>query len=304
MKLFVSTVMLLTSLITAIPASDSIELTNGKSLSGNLAGRQSIYVVLAITEGQSEVEMRLKPDEIKRILFSDSSAKDEAIDRYAISDPYQVTTLLEKLVRKRLPYMDLLSHSDELLFAMLLESYIQSGRTVDALDRAKLWRTKLKTQEVVDQIDELQIIAAKNAGDLDEAIFYSKRWIDSGKPARETALPWSTLAEKSLNEGRIEEALWIALNPIVFTHPNTPRFLENAYEVAVFSAYQLDDFDYALQLYTDMKLRKLSWPIDSERANVLTKLEHLQTTQTSRESHKDYSTSNPSTGLLKVVGAP
>ncbi len=304
MKQLVSIMILIAGLMTALPASDSIELTNGKTLSGNLAGRQSIYVVLSLSEGQSEVEMRLKPDEIKRILFSDSTSKEEAIDQYPTSDPFQATTLLEKLARKRLPYMDLLSHSDELLFAMLLESYIQSGRADDALDRAKLWRTKLKSTEIVDQIDELQIIAAKNAGHLDEAIFYSKRWIDSGKPARETALPWSTLAEKSLNEGEIEEALWLALNPIVFTHPNTPRFLENAYEIAVFSAYQLDDLDYALQLYTDMKLRKLSWPIDSERANILTKLENLQTTQTSRRSPKNYSTSNPSTGFLKVVGAP
>lgn len=304
MRSIVPVFTLITSLATQLSATDLIELTNGKTIRGELSGRQSVYVTVVISEGQSEAELRLKPDEIVSILFSDSSSKDEAVNGYSTNDPYQTTILLETLVRKRLPYMDLLSHSDETLFAMLLESYIQSGRAVDALDRAKLWRNKLRAKDVIDQIEELQIIAAKDTGDLDEAIFYSKRWIESGKSARKTALPWSTLAEESLNEGRIENALWIALNPIVFTHPNTPRFIENAYEIAVFAAYQLDDFDYALQLYTDMKLRKLNWPIDSEKAAILTKLENLQAARSSGSSQKKYTTSNPSTDLLKVIGAP
>ena len=304
MKTFTWASILLTFLSTAFPETDSIELANGKTVHGVLSGRQSTYVALTISEGQSKAEIRLNPDEIVCIHFSDSDQKYEAIKQYPASDPYQTTILLESLVRKRLPYLELLSHSDETLFAMLLESYIQSGRASDALDRAKLWRTKLRENEVIDQLDELQIVAAKNVGELDEAVFYSKRWIDSGKSASRTALPWCVLAEKSLREGQTEDALWLALNPIVFTNPNTPRFIESAYEIAVFSAYQLNNYKYALQLYTDMKLRKLNWPIDSDKADILTKLENHDTIQSSNPWFEENSSSNASNELLKVVGAP
>ena len=304
MKTFTWASMLLAVLSAAFSASDSIELANGKTIHGVLSGRQSIYVALTISEGQSEAEIRLNPSDIIGILFSDSSLKDEVMKQYPASDPYQTTILLESLVRKRLPYLDLLSPSDETLFAMLLESYIQSGRASDALDRAKLWRTKLRANEVIDQLDELQIVAAKNIGNLEEAVFYSKRWIDSGKSAVQTTLPWCILAEKSLNEGQIEDALWLALNSIVFTHPNAPRFIETAYEIAVFSAYQLNEFEYALQLYTDMKLRKLNWPIDSDKADILTKLENHETIRSSHPALRENSSSNASNDLLKVVGAP
>jgi translation initiation factor IF-1 len=64
--------MLLTFLSTAFPATDSVELANGKTVHGVLSGRQSIYVTLTISEGQSKAEIRLNPDEIVRIHFSDS----------------------------------------------------------------------------------------------------------------------------------------------------------------------------------------------------------------------------------------
>lgn len=295
---------LLTSLATAGFAADTIELNSGKTLRGSLAGRQSIYVSLSLSEGASEAVMRLKPSEIASIHFSDSPERDEILDRYSTSDPYQTTVLLEKLVRNRLPYMDLLSHSDELLFAMLLESYIQSGRATVALDRAKLWRTKLRTEDVIAQIDELQILAAVNTGDQDEASFYSKRWIDSGKSARETALPWNTLAEDALADERFEEALWLSLNPIVFSHPSNPRFLENAYEIAIFSAYQLREFEYARQLHSEMMLRNLAWPIESKRADIPVKLANLPTDTASSQSGNPPSSTNSSATLFKVAGKP
>ncbi len=304
MKTFIWTTMLITRLFTAFSATDSVELANGKTVHGVLSGRQANYVVLSILEGQSEAELRISPDEIVSILFSDSALKDEAIRKYPASDPYQTTILLENLVRKRLPYLDLLSHSDETLLTMLLESYIHSGRASDALDRAKLWRTRLRAKEVIDQIDELQIVAAKNVGDLDEAAFYSKRWVDSGKSASQTALPWCILAEKSLNDDNFEDALWLALNPIVFTHPNAPRFIESAYEIAVFSAYQLNDYEYALKLYTDMRIRNLNWPIDSDKADILNQLENRETKQSSNHSPVESSSSDASNDLIKVVGTP
>jgi len=285
-------------------AADMIELASGKTVKGTLAGRQSIYVSLNLSEGASEAVVRLKPSEINRIHFSDSSERDEFLNRYSASDPYQATVLLERLVRNRLPYMDLLSRSDELLFTMLLESYIQSGRAEVALDRAKLWRTKLRSKDIIDQIEELQIMAATNTGDLDEASFYSKRWIDSGKSARETALPWNTLAEDALAQGAYESALWLSLNPIVFTHPHNPRFLANAYEIAIFSAYQLQEFNYARQLHSEMMLRNLTWPIESERADVLVKLENLPSSPTLGRPGNPPPSHNPSPVLHKVAGKP
>lgn len=304
MNSFIQISMLFTVIYTPFLWGDTVELISGKALQGNLTGRQSIYVILASKVAQGEIVRRLKPDEIAHIHFSDSTTKQEVIDRYAATDPQQTTFLLESLVRRRLPYMDLLSHSDETLFAMLLESYINSGRANDALDRAKLWRTKLRFPDIVDQLDELQIVAARSSDHLEEAAFYSKRWIDAGKSARETALPWSVLAEKALIESQTEDALWLALNPIVFTYPAQPRFLENAYEIAIFSAFQLEDREYASTLYNDMRKRNLSWPINSERTYILDQLNLVGRKKSPNPSIVTERLSRQSAILIRVRGSP
>ncbi len=273
---------------------DTVELTNGKTHSGVLSGRVAAFVALRIKDGPGEIELRFAPDEIARIQFSDSPTQER---------PQSLSTL-ERLVRVRLPYIELLEPTDESLFPRLVESLIDSNRPQDALDRAKLWRTKLRSPAQISKIEELQIVASWNLGSLEESAFYSKRWIDAGKTARETALPWVVLAEMALLEERDEDALWLSLNPIEFSYPDAPRFLDRAYEVAITSAHQLGRSRLSRQLYADMRDRNLHWPIESKRSHIVAEISSMNDANADTPESPIASSESNSRSVNRITGSP
>lgn len=286
---------------------DTVELKNGKVLKGEFTGRRGQFVSITSKEAQGEIERRLNTDEILSIQFSDVFSKQEAIDRFHSADTYQATSLLEPLVNKRVPYLDLLSESDERLFVMLLESYLNTGRGDDCLDQAKLWRTKLRSPQTRDDIEELQMFASWNMLRREEAAFYAQRWIDSGKSARESTFAWNVLAEIALEAEDPERALWIALNPIVFSRPNLPRHLSQSYEIAIVAAFRTDHPLYAKELLEEMRTRGIPWAIDSQRAKVIEQLDSI--TSNDLERFHFHPTTNsvperPTKTLTKLVGSP
>ena len=286
---------------------DSIELSNGKILKGDLSGRKAQYVSITRKENQSEIEIRVESDDILRIEFSDAFTKQEAIDSFHSADLYQAISLLEPLISRRIPYIDLLSEEDERLFVILLESYRKSGRGSDCLEHAKLWQTKLQAPQTLSDIQELQIVASWEMQRPEEAAYYAQRWIDSGQSARESSIAWNVLAENALESGQANLALWIALNPIVFSQVNPARYLAQSYEVAIVAAHRLRHDAYAKELLDEMRARKLPWTIDSPRVATLEKLDSIESNN--EKISPFHSTSNSQQArsantLSKLVGRP
>ncbi len=304
---FLIRIFLLALASATVSFADTLELKNGKILKGELSGRRAQYVSIAQTENQSEIEMRIAADQIVGIRFSDASSKQEAIDRFHSSDALQAASLLEPLVKRRSPYLDLLSESDQRLFVMLLDSYLEIGRGSDCLDQAKLWRTKLQTPEIRNDIEELQIKAAWKMQRYEEAAFYANRWIDSGNPASETTIAWNVLAENALEAGDAGIALWTALNPIVFSVSKHARHLPQTYEIAIVAAYRLGYPGYAQELLDEMRSRNLVWPIASHRSKTLEALATIASQNTERSSFHPLPISQvneSSDSLSKLVGLP
>ena len=286
---------------------DTIELKSGRILKGDLSGRRAQFVSIIQKEGQSEIERRLNTNEIIGIQFSDSFSRHEAIDRFHSADRYQATSLLEPLVNKRIPYLDLLSEADEQLFIMLLKSYLHTGRGDDCLDQAKLWRLKLRATQTRDSIEELQMTASWTMGHREEAAFYAQRWIDSEKSASESTFAWNVLAEIALEADEPDHALWVALNPIVFSRPNLPRHLSQTYEIAIVAAHKSGHSLYARELLEEMRSREIPWPIDSRRANVIEQLDSIASNDPERFYFRPTSNSvqeRSAKTLSKLVGSP
>ena len=286
---------------------DTVELKSGKTLKGELTGRRAQFVSVTSKEAQSEIERRLNIDDIRSIQFSDAYSKKEAIAHFNSANTYQATSSLEPLVNKRIPYLDLLSESDERLFVMLLESYLNTGRGDDCLEQAKLWRTKLRSPKTRDDIEELQMIASWEMDRREEAAYYAQRWIDYGKSAQESTFAWNVLAEIALETDKPERALWTALNSIVFSRPNLPRHLSQSYEIAIVAAFRNDHPLYAKELLEEMRTRDIPWPIDSQRAKVIEQLDSITPNETERFHFHPTSNSTkerPAATLTKLVGSP
>ena len=242
---------------------DTIKLGDGKIVHGELAGTVGGYISIIVEDSSNHAELRYRVELVERIEFSDSIDRQDAINGFSKRHPIQTTALLEKLALKRLPYLEILGSEDESVFTLLLESYILSAREEDSLERAKLWLQKLPSDEAKFRIQELQIIAAWKLNRVSESAYYSKQWIEAGHSSQKTALPWVSLANVALTEGDHETALWLALNPIVFSPPSKPSYLEEAYAIAIISALKLGDRTQAYQLKTEMQRRRFIIPTNS-----------------------------------------
>jgi len=283
---------------------DTIELANGSLLKGELVGRSDGFVAIARIEGRSAIERRVKVEEIVSLDFSDAFSKQEAIDAARSGSPYRALSLLEPLVKRRSAYIDLIAPSDQSLFALALEAYAQSGRENDCLEQAKLWLPKITHSDTREEIELLQIEAAWQLDRREEAAFYANRWIESGKSAQNNALAWRILAANALEAGDPERALWIALNPIVFSRPKRPQHLDSSYEIAIVAASQLGRRDYAKNLLSEMRSRELAWPIDSKWAGIFQELEMPNPSSTLHSPSNSKPASEASSSLSKLVGHP
>lgn len=283
---------------------DTIELVNGSLLKGELVGRSEGYVAIARIEGRSAIERRVQVEEIVSLDFSDAFSMQEAINAARSGSPSRALSLLEPLVKRRSAYIDLIGPSDQSLFALALEAYAQSGRENDCLEQAKLWLPKITHSDTREEIELLQIEAAWQIDRREEAAFYANRWIESGKSAQNNALAWRILAANALDAGDPEQALWIALNPIVFSRPKRPHYLDRSYEIAIVAARQLGHKDYAKNLLSEMRSRELPWPIDSKWASVAQELEMTDSSSTLHSPSNSKPASETSGGLSKLVGHP
>jgi len=240
-------------IVPLVVSADTIELSDGRIVHGELAGSVGGYLSIIVGGPNTQAELRYRLGDIERIKFSDSTSRQDAIDGFSKRHPSESTAMLENLALKRLPYLESLHPKDEAIFTYLLESYILSGREVDALERAKLWLNKLPSSEAKLRVQELQIIAAWNLDRPSEAAYYGRHWIEAGQSCQTSALPWVTLANIAFIEEDYETALWIALNPIVFSPPSRPPYLEEAYAIAIISAFKTGETALARQLKSEMR---------------------------------------------------
>jgi hypothetical protein len=94
----------------------------------------------------------------------------------------------------------------------------------------------------------------------------ARAWCEARDPVEGEALGWWVLAELELATGRSEEALWLALQPIVFGREPLPAGSEPAWigcVAAAAEAYRrLGLLDQARALREDLRRRGLDWPED------------------------------------------
>ena len=294
------------SLAVIVPLSvsaDTIELSDGRIFHGGLAGSVGGYLSIIVGDSNNQAELRYRLDEIERIEFSDSISRQDAIDGFSKRHPSESTALLENLALKRLPYLELLSPEDESIFTYLLESYILTGRAVDALERAKLWLSKLPSSEAKLRGQELQIIAAWNLDRPSESAYYGRQWIEAGQSCQTSALPWVTLANIALIEDDYETALWIALNPIVFSPPSRPPYLEEAYAIAIISAFKTGERALAHQLKSEMRDLEFVLPKNFRWSAPLADADR-QSEDGSRTENRSNQFKRNANPIFKLIGKP
>ena len=80
--------------------SDTIKLSDGKIVHGELAGTVGGYISIIVEDSSNHAELRYRVELVERIEFSDSIDRQDAINGFSKRHPRQSTALLEKLVLK------------------------------------------------------------------------------------------------------------------------------------------------------------------------------------------------------------
>ena len=291
------------TIVPLLAYSDTIILSDGKIARGELAGTVGGYISILVEDSNNHAELRYPIELVERIEFSDSIDRQSSADGFSSRHPKQSITQLEELALNRLPYLEMLEPEDESVFTLLLESYILSGKAEDALERAKLWLQKLRSDAAKLRALELQIIAAWKLGRANESAYYSEQWIDAGHSSQSTALPWVSLANLALIDEEYERALWLALHPIVFSPPSRPHYLEESYAIGIISAIKLGDAKQAQQLKTEMQAQSLSLPADSHWSVLLAQAESQSEDEPATEQRIKQALSSGGT-VYNLVGKP
>ena len=238
--------------------SDTIILSDGKTVHGELAGTIGGYLSIIVEDSSNHAELRYRVELVERIEFSDSIDRQDTIDGFSKRHPIQSTALLEELALKRLPYLEILGSEDEPIFTLLLESYILSGRKRMPL-RGEAWLQKLLRR------GEASPTRTPDCRRLETKPRESVTTEDSGSmqaiPPKDRFAMGFVSQHRPCRRGS-RNAL-VTLNPIVFSTPSRPSFLEDAYAIAIISAFKLGDETQAHQLKTAMQKRRFTLPANS-----------------------------------------
>lgn len=284
-------------------AIDRIELNNGEVYQGRLNGMTAGYVILSQTSGAGAIERRYAPGQVKKLHFSDTDIEAEAHKLRKAKQFEQASGLYEGLIWQRLPYLGILGEDDEQLFVDLIHCYLATGRTLEASERIRLWKPRLKSPSIAERLEESAMLAAWRSGNQAEAVLLAQRWIDEGKPATTTCLAWRVIAQTHWQNGETKKTLWASLQPIVFSPMTPPRQLEYCYALAILAAHRLDDTFHADQLAAEMKDRDLAWPIELPTRSESVPLDPTTSPQFSSPDSTD-SNAIHLDHLSKLIGKP
>ena len=123
-------------------------------------------------------------------------------------------------------------------------------------------RPQIENPAALRALDDAVLESYQTLELYEEAQPLAEAWIKARKPYGESALGYYVLGAARLRSEAYEEALDLALHPIVFASPIPTDKLAECYAVAVSAALALRERTYAATLYREMQARGFDWPAD------------------------------------------
>ncbi len=261
----------------------TVELHNGRTYTGELAGVRKGRVSVLLWEGSGEIEYRLATEEIKAIDFPGTETAAYSMELYQNGRYVEAIPLLEVAYRQRSAYLDILNEKQEEPLVALARAYRSTGADIDAIAVARRLARRLASAEHRDAMETLILTAYLDLDLHERAAERARAWCSRQERYARSALGWWILAEIALLDDDPEEALWIALQPITFSTVRSMPYLENTYTTALRACYALEKNRQGTHLYSEMKERGLVWP-DSALAEAA---DHYRTLWKEKERSSD-----------------
>ncbi len=240
----------------------TLKLKNRQELSGNPILVSKDQIQIATAEGAGEIVFTFEASQIREIALPGESYKALATEWMLAGNAADALELMSMLYAQRSPLLPLLPANESHFFTYYVDLILDSPHPARAIAIIKTLRPQIEHPAALRALDDAILESYQTLELHDKALPLAEAWVESRKAYGESALGYYVLGAARLRAEAYDEALDLALRPIVFASPIPTDKLGECYAVAVSAALGLRERTYATTLYREMQLRGFHWPTD------------------------------------------
>ncbi|BET65660.1 hypothetical protein ASA1KI_05780 [Opitutales bacterium ASA1] len=233
-----------------------------RTFRGLLDGIHDSRLRIRLARDGGEIVYSFSRDEIARLVLPGIETETRALESWDRGDAAAALPLLDALGRQRVRYLPFLDEAQRRPVVTLVEAHEQVGDPHAAIGFARRLETVELSARERNRLRDAVLRAHARLDHGAELVRLAEAWCAEADPDGPSALGWSILARHALVTGEPERALWVALQPIVFSDHRPKTALDVCYAVAVAASDALADAPHARTLAAEMRLRGLAWPHD------------------------------------------
>ncbi|MDQ8195375.1 hypothetical protein QEH59_13140 [Coraliomargarita sp. SDUM461004] len=239
-----------------------LQLKNGNRISGHAIETSEDQIQIATAEGAGEIIYTFQGEDIQTIAIPGESYKSLATEWIHTGRHEDALSLMSMLYAQRSPLLPFLPASESHFFTYYVDLVLDSPKPARAIAIIQTLRPQIENPDALRALEDSTLESYQTLELYDEAIPLAENWVASRKPFSESALGYYVLGAARLRSEAYEEALDLALRPIVFASPIPTDKLTECYAVAIAAALGLRERVYAATLYQEMQARGFVWPAD------------------------------------------
>ncbi len=232
---------------------------NNKTFSGNISRTSSGVIRIHTVADQGEVIFTFKSIDISKTEFPGNEYFILASDLYENGDFKECINILENLYKQRYIYFDLFKENELSEFLTLLSAQVETKNYTGAIALADNLLTHLKSDSMIDEINSQVLLCYYQLNLYEDASIQAKKLLHK-KNVIENAISWWVLAQINFENKKPDAALWLCLQPIVFSSYMPIKYLEHCYSLAIAIYLEKDEPEKAKRLFFEMNERNLPWP--------------------------------------------
>ncbi|HAV14334.1 MAG TPA: hypothetical protein DCX06_12700 [Opitutae bacterium] len=237
-----------------------VKLENRRTIPGHSFDVSNDQLRVGTSEGAGEIIYTFSPDEIDSFEIPGESYKTLALEWIESGDSQKALDLMELLYNQRVKLIPFLPASESHFFIPYVELILQSENPARAIAVTEILRPQIQNPKALAALDDAILESYYNLQLYEQALPLAQDWVKNRTPYQYSALGYYVLGADALRSERYEEALELALRPIVFASPVTKEKLAHCYAVAISAALGLREKEYASTLYREMLQRDFHWP--------------------------------------------
>lgn len=217
-------------------------------------------LVLQENIGEGSVEYAVDFAKIKHIEFPGTHYISLSQKFLANDDYPNAIVIIDALFKQRAQLLQWQSSAALEFFTRHAETHLNHGSLNNAIQIARQLQAHTDAASLHQKLDDILLLAHHRLGFAEQAHALSKQWIQTRPAYGQSALGWYVQADLMRVAEDYDQALNIALDPIVFSSQFPMAYLEHCYAIAIIAATALHETEHAQALWVEMQERNLKWP--------------------------------------------